>query len=282
MMRHSSEDSENRDFDWAGERGDTWRAHVAGLEAMLAPLNAPLLRALRLDAPLRIADIGCGGGAFTFKVWEAAPKRSFVDGFDVSPQLIDVARARLDAKQHGMAFKVADVATTQPGSYQRLTSRFGVMFFTDALAALRNLRKWLEPGGRFAFTVWGPLKDNPWIDVIRQVVAEHVDLSPPDPDAPGPFRYQRTDVFSEVLVKAGFADLEVKPWRGKIAIGGGLEPMDAASFALSAFSISKPVARASADVRKRVHRALTERFEQHTYGGVVQLAAHAHLIAGGG
>ncbi|RYE89160.1 MAG: class I SAM-dependent methyltransferase, partial [Myxococcales bacterium] len=48
---------------WAGARGDRWRAHLAGMEATLAPVDAPLIEALRLDAPGTIADVGCGGGA---------------------------------------------------------------------------------------------------------------------------------------------------------------------------------------------------------------------------
>jgi trans-aconitate methyltransferase len=32
------------------------------MEAMLTPVDEPLIRALNLDAPCRIADIGCGGG----------------------------------------------------------------------------------------------------------------------------------------------------------------------------------------------------------------------------
>jgi len=48
--------------DWSAARGEKWRAQSGGMEAMLAPVDEPLIRALNLDAPYRIADIGCGGG----------------------------------------------------------------------------------------------------------------------------------------------------------------------------------------------------------------------------
>ena len=37
--------------DWAAARGEKWRAQLAGMEAMLTPVDEPLIRALRLDAP---------------------------------------------------------------------------------------------------------------------------------------------------------------------------------------------------------------------------------------
>ena len=51
--------------DWATARGEKWRKQLSGMEAMLLPVDEPLIRALRLDAPYRIADIGCGGGGTT-------------------------------------------------------------------------------------------------------------------------------------------------------------------------------------------------------------------------
>jgi hypothetical protein len=39
-------------------RSDKWRRHLPGLEAMLAPLDEPLIAALELTTAVRIADIG--------------------------------------------------------------------------------------------------------------------------------------------------------------------------------------------------------------------------------
>ena len=41
--------------DWAAARGEKWLAQLSGMEGMLAPVDEPLLRALQLDAPFRIA-----------------------------------------------------------------------------------------------------------------------------------------------------------------------------------------------------------------------------------
>ncbi len=175
------------------------------MEAMLAPVDAPLIDALRLDAPRRIADIGCGGGGTTLEIPRCAPARSVVHGFDVSPVLIEAARGRNVAAERAAVFEIADMATATPpdGPYDRLVSRFGIMFVDDPLAAFTNLAHWLAPGGRFAFAVWGPPTGNPWVTTVHQVVAEVVDVPRRDPAGPGLFRYAEADTLLALLAQAG-------------------------------------------------------------------------------
>jgi SAM-dependent methyltransferase len=54
------------------------------------------------------------------------------------------------------------------------------MFFDDPQAAFANLLDWLRPGGQFAFAVWGPLAENPWMTSVREVLAKIVDIPPSD------------------------------------------------------------------------------------------------------
>src|SRR3569833_482426 len=154
--------------DWVASRGEKWRAHAPRLEAKLRPIDAPLIGALRLDSPYRIAEVGCGGGATTLEIHRQAPAGSTVRGYDIVPGLIELARERASGSGPGIDFEVANVATVRPEQpYDRLVSRFGVMFFDDPAAAFGNLFEWLAPGGRFAMGVWGPLADNAWMTALR-------------------------------------------------------------------------------------------------------------------
>nr|NIP54804.1 class I SAM-dependent methyltransferase [Phycisphaerae bacterium]NIU11119.1 class I SAM-dependent methyltransferase [Phycisphaerae bacterium]NIW41702.1 methyltransferase domain-containing protein [candidate division Zixibacteria bacterium]NIX01209.1 methyltransferase domain-containing protein [Phycisphaerae bacterium] len=174
---------------WAGERGNKWCSKLAGMEAMLAPLNAPLIDALKLDKSYRIAEVGCGGGGTAVEIHSAAPEGSTVHGYDINSDLIEAARGRISAGNESIAFEVADMESTLPLArpYDRLVSRFGTLFFSDEHAGFTNLAKWLAPGGRFAFAVWGPAAENPWITTGREVVSSIIDLPQPEPDSPGPF-----------------------------------------------------------------------------------------------
>jgi SAM-dependent methyltransferase len=268
--------------DWADARGEKWRDQLSGMEAMLAPVDEPLIKALRLDAPYRIADIGCGGGGTTIEILRQAPAGSVVCGFDISPALIDTARARARSDERDIAFAVVDVATAPAPekSYDRLVSRFGVMFYDDPPAAFGNLVRWLAPGGRFAFAVWGPQAENPWMTSMREVVAEIINAPPPDPEAPGPFRYAVADKLITLLNQAGFGDLDARDWRGALAIGGGLPAAEAANFALASSSVGELLDEAGAEALDEARRSLTARFSHHQKDGVVRMDACVHIFTG--
>jgi SAM-dependent methyltransferase len=267
--------------DWAAARGDKWRDQLSSMEAMLAPLDAPLIEALELDAPYRIADIGCGGGGTTLAIARSAQAGSEVHGFDISPALIEAARARTGG-DNAVAFTLADVGTApvpQP-PYDRLVSRFGIMFYGDPPAAFAKLARWLSPGARFAFAVWGPPVANPWMTSVREAAAEIIDVPPPDPAAPGPFRYAGAETLLGLLDQAGFSELDMRDWRGRLVLGGGLPAAAAADFALQAFSAGDLVADAGDEVRGAVRRSLSERFARHEEDGTVRMDARVHIVTG--
>jgi SAM-dependent methyltransferase len=264
--------------DWAAARGEKWRAHLDGMEATLRAVDEPLIRALRLDAPGRIADLGCGGGDTTRAILRGAPAGSAVHGYDIAPGLIELARAR----SNGIEFEVANVATATPRApYDRIASRFGVMFFDEPLAAFTNLRRWLVPGGRFAFAVWGPAADNAWFLRVREVVAAIVAMPRPEPDAPGPFRYGEIATLLSLLERAGFADVAVQDWRGALPVGGGMPPDAAAAFALAAHSsFGELLAAAGGDAVREAQRAVAERFAQRQRDGAVWMDASVRIVTG--
>ncbi|HSS96736.1 MAG TPA: class I SAM-dependent methyltransferase [Terriglobales bacterium] len=269
--------------DWIASRGEKWLIHLTGMEAMLMPVNEPLIHALCLDAPCKIADIGCGGGATTREILDRAPAGSIVHGFDISPALIESARAHMRPDQNSLDFKIADMATTPTPKepYDRLVSRFGIMFFDDPSAAFANLVRWLAPGGRFAFAVWGPLSENLWMTSVRDIVAKIVDMPRSDPEAPGAFRYAEADKLLAVLDQAGFGELEVRDWRGLLPIGGGLSAPDAAKFALASFSsFGDLLAQAGDTAVNDALQALTTRFVRNKQGGAVWMDASVHIFTG--
>jgi SAM-dependent methyltransferase len=269
--------------DWTGSRGNKWSSQLSGMEAMLAPVNEPLIRALKLEAPARIADIGCGGGATTLEILRRARAGTVVHGFDISPASIRSARAQTPPDPRAIAFEVADMASAAPPGefYDRLVSRFGVMFFDDPDSAFTNLLHWLAPHGRFSFAVWGPLAENPWMTTVRQVVAEMIDMPPSDPEAPGPFRYADANKLLTLLERAGFGDLVLDNWNGALPIGGGLPPAEAANFALASFSnFGELLAEAGNEALHQARQSLTARLAPHQQDGAVRMDASVHIFTG--
>jgi hypothetical protein len=155
------------------------------------------------------------------------------------------------------------------------------MFYDDPPAAFANLANWLVPGGRFAFAVWDRPAHNPWFSTVRDIVTEIIDLPPLDPEAPGPFRYGVADTLLGLLDPAGFGDLEVRDWRGELALGGGLPAAEAATFSLASFSsFGELLAKAGEDAFDRARQALTTRFSTFERNGIVRLNTSVHVFTG--
>lgn len=248
---------------------------------MLAPVNDLLIEALRLDGPTQIAEIGSGGGGATFEIHRQAPAGSVVHGYDVSPALVEAARARIPNDTHSLRFTLADMQTADPPQqYDRLTSRFGVMFFDDPPIAFSQLTRWLAPGGRIAFSVWGSPRNNLWFTVVKDALAQFVDFPPPEPDQPGPVRYADADAFLALLDRSGFSNLHVETWRGELPVGGGLSVDEAAHFAMSSFSLAESLKDQGEAISAEAHQALVRRLHPYERSGAVWLQSEVHIVTG--
>jgi len=94
--------------------------------------------------------------------------------------------------------------------YDAVYSRFGVMFFSDPVAAFTNVRRALKPEGRLAFVCWRPFRENLWMRVPMEAAQSLLPPSPPtDPLAPGPFAFADRDRVQSILEEAGFLDVAI-------------------------------------------------------------------------
>ena len=81
----------------------------------------------------------------------------------------------------------------------------GLMFFSDPVAAFRNVRRALRPGGRLAFVAWDGPERNPWFTVPQRIaVARLGPAEPAPPDAPGPMAFRDIARVTGLLEAAGF------------------------------------------------------------------------------
>lgn len=138
---------------WNGPLGQHWAAHPDRYNAMLDGFDEALFDAASVSAGEQVADIGCGSGLTTRgAALRAAGGR--VTGVDISEPLLARARELTPGERFPhVTYRLADAQTCafEPGGYDLVISRGGVMFFADPVAAFTNLAGALRPGGRLAF-----------------------------------------------------------------------------------------------------------------------------------
>ena len=82
------------------------------------------------------------------------------------------------------------------------------MFFSDPVAAVRDMLSVLRPNGSLALAVWGKSDLNPFCHLITGVIDQHVKSPAPDPDAPNAFRFAETGKLTNVMTQAGAIDVD--------------------------------------------------------------------------
>jgi SAM-dependent methyltransferase len=139
-------------------------------------------------------------------------------GVDISPAMVAAATRRAAAAgTTNVRFVAADAQTENLGTdFDAAYSRFGVMFFSDPVAAFTNIGGSLRSGGRLACAVWGPMLDNPWMYVPTMAAGPvlQAELTIPGPNEPGPFSLADREQLTTLLSAAGFVDISVDPVEG--------------------------------------------------------------------
>jgi len=174
----------------------------------------------------RVLDVGCGFGDSAQALAAIVGPEGSVLGVDVAPRFVDAARAEA-AGAGNVRFEVRDVEIAEfDETFDYVFSRFGTMFFANPVAALRNVRRALVPGGRLVSVVWRQKLDNPWMHRAELVVKPLVEV-PEETDeprcGPGPFSMANADTVSAQLLAAGFEGVALRRLDLPLLIGRTLD-----------------------------------------------------------
>jgi SAM-dependent methyltransferase len=200
---------------WNTTAGETWAQFQDALDRQIEPLGLAAMDVLCPREGEHIIDVGCGCGQTSLALAARVRPTGSVVGVDISEPMLDVALRRpRSAPDLRVAFRKLDAQAGDLGQgfFDAAYSRFGVMFFSDPVAAFTNIRASLKPGGRLAFVCWRPLNENPWMQAPLPV-------APPDPTAPGPFAFADPSRVRSILADAGFGSETIDPFDA--GIGGG-------------------------------------------------------------
>lgn len=190
---------------------------------------------LKVSEGDQVLDVGCGFGDTAIKLAKRVGPSGSVLGIDCCEAFMDYGRR--EAEELGLSnvnFEFGD-ALIMPfeAKYDFVFSRFGTMFFSNPVAALRNMRKALKPGGIVTHIVWRDPADNPWLSMAKGIVLGF--LPPPGDDGrscgPGPFSMANQEMVTGMMKSAGYVDIEFIRVDAPVLVGRTLQ--DAMDFQLA-------------------------------------------------
>jgi len=138
--------------------------------------------ASRLDAPpgMRVLETACGTGIVTERLLARLGGRGSLVATDLNEPMLAYGAAKLSGR-HGLEWRPADATKLPFGdrSFDAVVCQFGLMFFPDKSAGIREAFRVLKPGGRFLLSVWDRLEDNPVARITHEIVATFFPADPP-------------------------------------------------------------------------------------------------------
>ena len=244
--------------------------------------------AMRLYPPpagASVLDIGCGFGDTTQQLAALVGPSGRAIGVDAAPRFIEAARTEAaEAGVENIGFEVCDVESVEfEERFDTAFSRMGTMFFASPVAALRNVRRALVPGGRLVMVVWRKREDNPWL-YRAQTIVEGIVQRPTEYDeptcGPGPFSMSGADTTSDILIHAGFEGVTFHRVDLPILLGADVDEALAAAKALGpAAEILRLLGDRAAEYEDRIDAALRSGLEEFARDDGVWGEASTWIVA---
>ena len=146
-FRHLFMHSDGSMTGWFGDP-EHYERFATRLQRRLRTRVAADVAALRLPAGAHVLDVGTGPGRLPVEIARRSPQ-VWVTGLDVSPRMIEAAKAAIEPGQQVIA-EVGDVAKLpyRDGSVDLVVSTLSQHHWPDRAAALAELARVLAPGGR--------------------------------------------------------------------------------------------------------------------------------------
>ena len=259
-------------FSWSG--ADGWVRLQATLDAMFARVEDLLVDGIDPRATA-VLDVGCGTGATTLAIARTLGSHARCVGVDISEQMIALARRR--AADAPVEFVVADAGSHRfdPGAFDVIASRFGVMFFEQPERAFVNLRAATRSGGMLRAVVWRRPEETPFMTAAEQAADGLLTLPPRSTEGPGQFAFADRDRVLDVLGAAGWSDADVTP----VDVDCAFPAADLDAYV----GTMGPVGRALTDhdeaTRARVVERVRPAFDRFQHGDEVRFTAACWLVS---
>lgn len=160
--------------------------------ARMTPMSEELCAIAGVRGGHRLLDVATGHGNTAIA---AARRDADVTALDIAPSLLTRAaeRARIEGLAIDFRDGNAEAIDAADGTYDVVTSSFGVQFAGNQQAAATEMLRVCRPGGRIALACWAPH------DFYGELPMLTADFAPPPPGAPSPVIWGTEDGLRSLL-----------------------------------------------------------------------------------
>jgi ubiquinone/menaquinone biosynthesis C-methylase UbiE len=255
-----------------------WRKQSA---AMGADMTEAIVAAANVSPGMRVLDIACGTGEPSISIAHLLNGTGEVVGVDISSSPIATATER--ARQHGLTnarFQEADVhhLPFPDATFDRITSRLGVMFFADLPKALMEMLRVLKPGGRATLLAWGSFQQ-PYFDTTIGTIMKILPDIEISPVGKSMNKFGEADVLANSLRVAGFTQVEENlttvPWTWPGTVEEVWEYFQDVAVPFHPTLQAIPTERKS-----EIDQAVIQAMKKYQVGNEIRFTAHVNITSG--
>ena len=231
-------------------------------EVLVSRLFEPWALLLLDECNLRpntiVLDVATGPGTVARLAAKRIGPSGRVVAIDISRPMLDVAKSKPSSPNSAPITYVESPAAplaVESAAFDCVVCQQGLQFFPDRLAALREMRRALKPGGQLAIAAWSHIGDNPFYAALHGALRESVPADLAD-RLLGPFSGPDLQVLKNTVQAAGFHEVRVRRVTLPLIFEGGIAQ---ATRALAATPLASSLAALPAEKRLRLNAAVDAR-----------------------
>lgn len=251
-------------------------------EELLVPrLFVPWARLLLTEAGIAsgesVLDVACGPGTVARMAAERVGPVGKVTATDISPPMLEVARAKPQVPNGASIEYVESPAAplkVDDASFDLTVCQQGLQFFPEKVEALREMARATKPGGRVAVAVWGSLEQCPIMGEICAGLDETLPSSIADM-MKAPFSLNDPQQLRALGEEAGLKNIAIKTCSLPIAYERGV---DQVIRVLDATPLAPQIAELPSEQQDAMVENLQNRLKQFLYGEECRSQSIAHIL----
>ena len=210
---------------WNEKTGPKWVQYDDAMNERFSILTKELFSRANIKNSEKVLDIGCGGGETTFQASKLLNKAGHVVGADISKTLLEHAKSKF-SNIDTIDFINCDVQNYQfkKNYFNKVISRFGVMFFENPFYAFQNIYSSMQINGSLNFVCWTNIMDNEYFTEGMDIITKYTKESFTEiTKEPGPFAFNDETYIREILEYSGFKNVKVDKIYTSISTKDSLE-----------------------------------------------------------